>query len=165
MAGKRNFTIQFECYKFSGKLYTLAEFELLCTNIGMSNHPPVCYMNDVVDHIQAIMAGDGSVRLPGLAGHTWDGYIRVDCDGYGFPVLIIPDSVRQFTKEQQAARDHVEIDINGLPQHQYGMRNSFLATKPALTALLRDSLVGNDLGLLRASVLELAKAMQERETS
>src|ERR1700723_3714018 len=92
---KTQFRIKLEYFKPSGKFAYEGEFSEPFQDLGNEHDGawhPLCYMNAVTDRVRE-MAAEG--KLPGLSSGRWDGFIRVTCEEYGFPCLIVPEVARQ----------------------------------------------------------------------
>lgn len=81
----RDFKIEVQYFKESGKLGYFDEFTFPFTNCGSEEHP-TCYMSEVVGYLKDCNAKG---TLPGLRSGKWEHIIWVNCEE-GFPVLIIP---------------------------------------------------------------------------
>lgn len=92
---KLNFKFSVQYFKPSGKFYSSGEFTLLATDCGPPGHP-TAYMDDAVQWLRGLGRNES---LPGLISSKWDGFIVADSDE-GHPVLIVPDSVKEATRDR-----------------------------------------------------------------
>lgn len=83
----KNFTINVEYFKVSGKYYSSGTFDREFTNIGDDKHPSCC-MYEVIDYLRQLRQDNQPV--PGLSGSGKGFFIRIDCEE-GYPCLIYPE--------------------------------------------------------------------------